>query len=44
MNAEEFRKYGKDMIDYIVDYRTNVGDRNVAPTLDPGYLRELIPG
>lgn len=44
MNPEEFRKYGKQMIDYIVDYHTNIRDRDVAPTLDPGYLKPLIPG
>lgn len=44
MNPEEFRKYGKQMIDYIVDYQNNIRDREVAPTLDPGYLKPLIPG
>lgn len=43
MNSEEFRAYGKQMIDYIVDYQANIRDRQVAPTLDPGYLEPLIP-
>lgn len=43
MNTEEFRVYGKQMVDYISEYRDTVEDRNVAPTLDPGYLKKLIP-
>lgn len=43
MDSEEFRKYGKQLIDYIVDYQNNIRDRQVAPTLDPGYLKPLIP-
>lgn len=43
MNTDEFRKYGKLMVDYISEYRDNVDERNVAPTLDPGYLKKLIP-
>lgn len=44
MNAEEFRKYGKDMVDYICDYAKNIEQRDVAPTLDPGYLKKILPG
>lgn len=43
MNTDEFRMYGKDMVDYICGYNETVGERNVAPTLDPGYLKKLIP-
>ncbi len=43
MNTEEFRVYGKRMVDYISEYRDTVDERNVAPTLDPGYLKQLIP-
>lgn len=43
MNTEDFRKYGKLMIDYICDYAENIEKRDVAPTLDPGYLKQLIP-
>lgn len=43
MDTEQFRLYGKDMIDYICNYQDTVGERNVAPTLDPGYLKQLIP-
>lgn len=44
MNVEDFRKHGKDMIDYICSYAANIEQRDVAPTLDPGYLKQLLPG
>lgn len=44
MNVEEFRKYGKEVIDYICQYGSNIEERDVAPTLDPGYLKKLLPG
>lgn len=44
MNTEEFKIHGKSMVDYICGYMDTVGERNVAPTLDPGYLKKLIPG
>lgn len=43
MDTEQFRSFGKEMIDYICDYTETIGDRDVAPTLDPGYLKKLIP-
>lgn len=43
MNTEEFKIHGKSMVDYICGYMDTVGERNVAPTLDPGYLKKLIP-
>lgn len=44
MNTDEFRIHGKNMVDYICGYMDTVGERKVAPTLDPGYLKKLIPG
>lgn len=43
MNAQEFRRCGKDAIDYIADYLENVKDRPVLPSVEPGYLQSLIP-
>lgn len=43
MNTEEFRKNGKEVIDYICDYMQNVNQRDVAPRVDPGFLHDLIP-
>lgn len=44
MDVEEFRKYGKEVIDYICQYGANIEERDVSPTLDPGYLKKLLPG
>ena len=43
MNAEEFRKYGRQMVDYIADYMENIREREVVHRVSPGYLRELLP-
>jgi tyrosine decarboxylase len=41
-NYEEFRDYGKQMVDYICDYIKTMGDRNVAPTITPKFLVPLL--
>jgi len=43
MDAEEFRKKAKEMVDYITDYLENIRDRRPLSSVKPGYLRELIP-
>ncbi|XP_020287711.1 histidine decarboxylase isoform X2 [Pseudomyrmex gracilis] len=43
MNLEEYRKHGKDMVDYIADYLTNIRSRRVFPSVSPGFLRHLLP-
>lgn len=43
-NFEEFRKHGKQMVDYICDYIQTMDQRPVAPTIDPGYLVPLLAG
>uniref|UniRef100_A0A8D0HM33 Aromatic-L-amino-acid decarboxylase n=1 Tax=Sphenodon punctatus TaxID=8508 RepID=A0A8D0HM33_SPHPU len=43
MNASEFRKRGKEMVDYIADYIEEIEKRQVYPNVEPGYLRPLIP-
>lgn len=43
-NYEEFRKHGKQMVDYICDYVATMDQRDVAPTIDPGYLVPLLAG
>lgn len=43
MNTEQFRKYGKDVLDFIGDYRDTVAQRNVIPLVEPGYLKEMLP-
>ena len=43
MDAEEFRRRGKEMIDYVADYLENIRTRRPLPDVEPGYLRDLIP-
>ncbi|KAK9506252.1 hypothetical protein O3M35_008221 [Rhynocoris fuscipes] len=43
MNAEEFEKLAKEVIEYIVDYNGKLRSRNVLPDVEPGYLHHLIP-
>ncbi|XP_076067659.1 aromatic-L-amino-acid decarboxylase-like isoform X2 [Oratosquilla oratoria] len=43
MNSEEFRKRGKEMVDYVADYMDSIDGRRVTPAIEPGYLRTLLP-
>uniref|UniRef100_A0A8C7QF12 Aromatic-L-amino-acid decarboxylase n=1 Tax=Oncorhynchus mykiss TaxID=8022 RepID=A0A8C7QF12_ONCMY len=43
MDAAEFRRRGKEMVDLIADYLENIEQRPVYPDVEPGYLRSLIP-
>ncbi|XP_053570281.1 aromatic-L-amino-acid decarboxylase [Bombina bombina] len=43
MDASEFRKRGKEMVDYMADYLEQIESRQVYPDVEPGYLRPLIP-
>ncbi|XP_074981675.1 aromatic-L-amino-acid decarboxylase isoform X2 [Caretta caretta] len=43
MDTTEFRKRGKEMVDYIADYFEQLDKRQVYPDVEPGYLRPLIP-
>jgi len=43
MDSEEFRRRGKEMVDYIADYYDNIRDRKVAHDVRPGYMRDLVP-
>ncbi|KAK2717342.1 histidine decarboxylase-like [Artemia franciscana] len=43
MDYAEYRKRGKEMVDYIADYLENIRERRVFPAVKPGYLRELVP-
>ncbi|VDN26269.1 unnamed protein product [Gongylonema pulchrum] len=43
MSSNDFRKYGKEMVDYIVDYVQNIHKKRVVPAIEPGYLRDLLP-
>ncbi|KAJ3598301.1 hypothetical protein NHX12_001812 [Muraenolepis orangiensis] len=43
MDATEFRRRGKEMVDLVADYLENLEERRVYPDVEPGYLRSLIP-
>ncbi|XP_036183120.1 aromatic-L-amino-acid decarboxylase isoform X2 [Myotis myotis] len=43
MDASEFRRRGREMVDYIADYIEGIEGRQVYPSVEPGYLRPLIP-
>jgi len=42
-SSEEFREFGKTMIDYVADYLEGIRERKVLPQVSPGYLKELVP-
>ncbi|XP_066260926.1 aromatic-L-amino-acid decarboxylase-like isoform X2 [Euwallacea similis] len=43
MDCDEFRCRGKEMIEYICTYLQRIDTRRVTPSIEPGYLRKLIP-
>lgn len=43
MDSSEFRKRGKEMVDFIADFMENIHTRRVLPEVQPGYLREMLP-
>ncbi|XP_049753998.1 histidine decarboxylase [Elephas maximus indicus] len=43
MEPEEYRKRGKEMVDYICQYLSTVRERQVTPDVQPGYLRTQLP-
>lgn len=43
MTADEFRKAGHQLIDWIADYRANVADLNVMARTAPGEIRAQLP-
>nr|BAF73419.1 aromatic amino acid decarboxylase [Dugesia japonica] len=43
MDVEEFRKRGKEMIDFVANYLDNIEDLKVFPQIEPGYLHKMIP-
>ncbi|KAJ8921112.1 hypothetical protein NQ315_015910 [Exocentrus adspersus] len=43
MDVQEFREFGKAAVDYIADYFQTIRDRPVLPSVQPGYLDDLLP-
>ncbi len=42
-SQQEFREWGKVMVDYIADYWGSLRDRKPIPDVQPGYIRQLLP-
>ncbi len=43
MTTDEFRRWGKDLIDWIADYHDGVGEMTVAAEVAPGETRAKLP-
>ena len=43
MDAEDFRKHGHRLIDWIADYRATTESRPVMSTVEPGSIRAQLP-
>ncbi|KAI5641440.1 pyridoxal-dependent decarboxylase conserved domain-containing protein [Phthorimaea operculella] len=43
MDSQQFREFGRAAIDLIADYMDNIRNRDVLPSVEPGYLLKLLP-
>ena len=43
MPAEEFKKYGYELIDWIAEYLTNIEKFPVMPNIKPGDIKIKLP-
>ena len=43
MTPEEFRRFGHQVVDWIADYRTTIGDRPVMARSAPGDVKAALP-
>ncbi|KAI6177380.1 hypothetical protein M3Y97_00900700 [Aphelenchoides bicaudatus] len=43
MDAEAFRKHGKEMVDFIADYWDGLEKRKPMPEVLPGFMNNMIP-
>ncbi|XP_041645345.1 histidine decarboxylase [Cheilinus undulatus] len=43
MQAEEYNRRGKELVDYITCYLSSIRERKVIPDVKPGYMKELLP-
>lgn len=43
MNSQDFREHGKAMVEYMCEYMETLPSRRVTPSVEPGYLRKLLP-
>ena len=43
MDSNEFRIRGKEMVDFVADYLDSIESRSVLPSIEPGYLKGMLP-
>jgi tyrosine decarboxylase len=43
MDDEEFKKQVLRLVDYMLEYKKNIEQRQVMTPVEPGYLKKLIP-
>ncbi|XP_075904608.1 histidine decarboxylase isoform X5 [Nelusetta ayraudi] len=43
MQAEEYNRRGKELVDYITKYMLSIRERRVIPDVKPGYMKDLLP-
>ncbi|HEX8282102.1 MAG TPA: pyridoxal-dependent decarboxylase [Pyrinomonadaceae bacterium] len=43
MSAEEFRRYGREAVDFVADYLANLEAHPVLAQVEPGQLRSQLP-
>ncbi|KAL5228993.1 hypothetical protein ABZP36_017258 [Zizania latifolia] len=43
LDAEEFRRQGHQVVDFIADYLAGLGEYPVHPSVTPGFLRRQLP-
>lgn len=43
MSSADFRRHGKQMVDYIADYLESIHTRRVTPNVEPGYMKNYLP-
>lgn len=42
MNSNEFRKYGREMIDLVAKYWNTLRKKEPLPSVKPGFMRQLV--
>ncbi|XP_015699112.2 tyrosine decarboxylase-like [Oryza brachyantha] len=43
LDADEFRRQGHQVVEFIADYYDGMGEYPVHPSVSPGFLRRLLP-
>jgi aromatic-L-amino-acid/L-tryptophan decarboxylase len=43
MTADEFRRHGHQLVDWVADYWSGLGEGRVTPDLPPGAIASLLP-